>query len=338
MNKYSLVNEKRYEEIVEGLELAYQENLQKLKEQAEHVKKYHFNELPLHSYNIEKWSEIHIKRNWTGSERKVMLPDPGDFIQDPIDGFSIFTSDANKIHRYDIFEYRANVYFSIKDSLNKLKKTIDTLKDNHTANSESLNDYLLDDSLSKDEMLLLLTGLNPQALATIPQEGSMDFCYNEMKPTLFEQYSHNLREYRILDKAFQFDSELELIDYSTANTKSFIRWSIEKQFIKEVKNINTDEFDIKIKDKVTGIQNWRLKVYKETLPEYLLKLKNPVSIRELTTSTDGLKEYEYYKSIKNWIGGISAEQTRKDIGALVKSQWWKKQPKELQEKIKKKRH
>lgn len=335
MNKYSLANEKRYEEIMEGLESVYQDNLQKLEKQAEWVKEYNFDELPTFLVNIEEWSEKHIERNWTGSEKEVILPDSDDFIQDPIAGFSIFTSDKNKIHRYNIFEYRSKVYFSIKDSANKLEKTINALKDNHTANNESLNDYLLDDSLSKDEALFLLIGLNPKALINIPQEGSMDHCYNEIEPTLFEQHTHNLREYRILNKAFQFESELELIDYSTVSTKSFIRWSIEKQLIEEVKNINTNEFDIKSKDKDSGIPIGRLNVYKGTLPEYLLKLESPVSIRKLTISTNEQTTYEYYISIEKWIGGVSANQVRKDIGVLVKSKWWKKQPKEIQEKIQK---
>ncbi len=333
MSKYSLANEGRYEEIIEGLQSVYQDNLQKLEEQSKHVRTYYFDELPTYPINIKKWSEKYTAKNWTGSEKIAILPNSDDFIQDPVSGFSIFTSDKNKVHLYNIFEYRTNVYFSIKDSLNKLEKTIDALKDCHTANNESLNDYLLDDSLNKDEMLLLLIGLNPQALAAIPQEGSMDFCYNEIKPTLFEQYSHNLREYRILDKAFQFDSELELIDYSTVSTKSFIRWSIEKQFIEEVKNINTNEFDIKSKDKDSGIPLGRLNVYKGTLPEYLLKLKDPISIRKLTISTNEQTVYEYYTSIEKWVGGVSANQVRKDIGALVKSKWWRKQTKEVREKI-----
>ena len=249
------------------------------------------------------------------------------------EGFSIFTSDKNEIHRYDIFEYRAKVYLSIKDSLHKLEKTINTLKDNHTANNESLNDYLLDDSLSKDEALFLLIGLNPSAIDNIPKEGSIDHCYNEMKPTLFEQYTRSLREYRILDKGFQFESELELIDYSAVSTKSFIRWSIEKQFIEESKTINTNEFDIKTKDKDSDIPNGRLNVYKGTLPKYLLKLESPVSIRKLTISTNEQTVYEYYTSIEKWVGGVSANQVRQDIGKLVRSKWWKKQPKEIQEKI-----
>ena len=335
MSKYSLVKANRYYEIIDGLESIYKNTLKEFEKQAEHVKKYNFNKLPSSYFNIEEWSENHIKMGWAGSEKKVVLPDMGDFIQDPIDGFSIFTSDKNEIHRYNIFEYRAKVYFSIEDSLNKLEKTINTLKDSHTTNNESLNDYLLDDSLSKDEALFLLIELNPSAIDNIPKEGSMDYCYDEMKPTLFEQYIHNLKEYRILDKGFQFESELELIDYSTVNTKSFIRWSIEKQFIEEVKNINTNEFDIKSKDKDSGILTGRLNVYKGTLPEYLLKLESPVSIRKLTISTNEQTTYEYYISIEKWIGGVSANQVRKDIGVLVKSKWWKKQPKEIQEKIQK---
>ena len=335
MIKYLLTNEKRHEEVMKGLESVYQDTLKELEKQAEWVKKYNFDKLPLSSYNIEKWSEEHIERNWTGSEKKAILPDINDFIQDPIAGFSIFTSDKNETHSYSMFEYMSKVYFSIADSANKLEKTINALKDNHTTNNESLNDYLLDDSLSKDEALFLLIGLNPKALIDIPQEGSTDHCYNEMKPTLFEQYTHSLREYRILDKGFQFESTLELIDYSTVNTKSFINWSIEKQFVEELKTININDFDIKSKDKNTGIQTGRLNVYKSTLPKYLLKLENPVSMRKLTISTNELTVYEYYTSIEKWVGGVSADQVRKDIGALVKSSWWKNQPKEIQEKIQK---
>jgi len=333
MSEYSLVNKNRYNEIIDGLESIYKDTLKEFENQAEHVKIYNFNKLPSRYFNIEKWSENHIKMGWTGSEKKVILPDINDFIRDPVDGFSIFTSDKNKTHRYNIFEYRANVYFSIEDSLNKLEKTINALKDNHTDNNESLNDYLLDDSLNKDEALFLLIGLNPSAIDNIPKQGSMDYCYNEMKPTLFEQYTHSLREYRILDKGFQFESELELIDYSTVNTKSFIKWSIEKKFIEESKTINTNEFDFKTKDKDSGIPNGRLNVYKGTLPEYLLKLENPISIRKLTISTNEQTVYEYYTSIEKWVGGVSANQVRQDIGKLVKSNWWKKQPKKIQEKI-----
>nr|MCH9712178.1 hypothetical protein [Pseudomonadota bacterium] len=89
------------------------------------------------------------------------------------------------------------------------------------------------------------------------------------------------------------------------------------------------------KDDETEIQNGRLRIYKETLPNHLYDSDTPISIRELTVATDGIKTYEYYESIKNWIGNISAEVVRKDIGKLLKSSWWKKQPKELQEKIKK---
>jgi hypothetical protein len=336
MNKYSLVKANRYNEIIDELGSIYKNTLKELEKQADSVKKYNFNKIPSSYFNIEKWSENHIKMGWTGSEEIAILPVIGDFIQDdPIGGFSIFTSDANKIHRYNIFEYRAKVYFSIEDSLNKLEKTINTLKDSYAANNESLNDYLLDDSLSKDEALFLLIGLNPQALINIPQEGSIDHCYNEMKPTLFEQYTHNLKEYRILDKAFQFESGLELFDYSTVKTKSFIRWSIEKHFIEEVKSINTDEFDIKSKDEDTGIPIKRLNVYKETLPIFLKKLKNPLSVRALTILADEYTDGKYTKEYKSRLG-VGGSTIKKEITKIIKTYWWKNQPSEIQRKIKKK--
>ena len=96
-----------------------------------------------------------------------------------------------------------------------------------------------------------------------------------------------------------------------------------------------EEVDLLAKDRETQILNLRLRTYKETLPNYLER-SEPLSIRKLTIATNGLKTYEYYNSIKDFIGGASAELVRKEIGRLVKSNWWKKQPKEVREKIKKK--
>jgi hypothetical protein len=142
------------------------------------------------------------------------------------------------------------------------------------------------------------------------------------------------KEFRKLDKAPIF---YVTNNNRTVMTNKFTQWLTNKGIIEDAEPYGEEN---KIHpngiDKPTGIPNTRLIIYKKTLPEYLLKLKEPISIRKLTIDTNEIKTNDYALNIQQWIGGIGGSQIRKDLMAFVKSDWWKSQPKEIQEKIQKK--
>ena len=65
---------------------------------------------------------------------------------------------------------------------------------------------------------------------------------------------------------------------------------------------------------------------------FLKKLNEPTSIRGLSVNTNEQTEGAYTIKYKDRLG-VGGATVRIDLSALLKSSWWKLQPKEIREKI-----
>jgi len=101
--------------------------------------------------------------------------------------------------------------------------------------------------------------------------------------------------------------------------------------------INTLFSKKKYKDPDTKIPINRLKIYKETLPEYLETLSAPISLRSLSMKSDELSEGDYTSQIKDSLG-VGGPTVRKELSELIKTQWWLSLPKNIKDKIKNSHH
>jgi hypothetical protein len=88
------------------------------------------------------------------------------------------------------------------------------------------------------------------------------------------------------------------------------------------------------KDIETGIPVKRLIIYKKTLPEYLEILSTPISLRALSIKSDEYTEGEYAIQIKKNLG-VGGATIKKELTALIKTQWWSDLPKTIRDKLQK---
>lgn len=340
MNKYKLVNENRANDFMTELKELLQGNINELNKIEADIKDVFFGKIPTDFEDtIIEWEKEHINQKWTKLKERNFFNFVGKSKRS-VFGSLFESNSSNTQHSYEDFAKLCSKFESLTFQINSLSKQIIHIEQYKSEEPNSdLNDFLLDDTTTFNEAIFCLLGLNPKSLYKLnihPLNNIVDLANVDDEFRLLIVGLLCTVEFRRLNKAPSQINNKPFIFYDKVYTNRLIDWSIEKQFLEEItSNVGEKEFDIFMKDIETGIQNGRLRIYKETLPNYLYDSDTPTSIRELTTATDGIKTYEYYESIKNWVGGISAETVRKDIGELIKSSWWKKQPKELQEKIKK---
>ena len=269
---------------------------------------------------------------------KLINEDCGQLLIDQLDEH---LKDRQKIfNKYGDIELDRCPLYYFKGAIYVIKKyQQDNLDD-------ELNSFITDDYLTSTEAALLLNGLNPAAGNDIDSDsegiprGGDDCSYDILHDYLYE----NTKEFRQLAKAvkardgFAFDEGSDVLIY----TEAFIPWAIEKGFIKEVcKDEIANEAipqrslsGVYDRDPETNIPLHRLKIYKETLPDYLESLDKPIARRALTMPND-VNEGEYTLLIKSRLG-VGGSTTKNEIPYLIKkSSWWKSLPKSTRDKIKK---
>jgi len=302
-----------------------------------------------HQISYNDWRNVYLKHEWVEVAKYQCFYNPENEIQQGDVTLRKQLIKGEKVYEYKnykqemLYEYSYVVW----------NKYFTQWKLKYSLIEKTPIDLSMLTSLSKitiEEALFITLGISPSVLL---ESSFHDWDLFELKPpqekeitfkdyrgrdcktatginNLVEDKLIHTKEYKILVREF---------GGKQINTKDFVDWALRNEHIQDNINVeNTpykEEVDLLAKDRETQILNLRLRTYKETLPNYLER-SEPLSIRKLTIATNGLKTYEYYNSIKDFIGGASAELVRKEIGRLVKSNWWKKQPKEVREKIKKK--
>ena len=285
-----------------------------------------------------------VNFNWLDEHRLVSPNTTAHFIieiERKLETLRGMLSNINK----DIAEQKGR-YFFLKRYIQKWSMRLTLVpenlridKDNLLCNHFVLENYkmLLPDRLiSYDKALFLLLGLNTTSLDNhMLWEGFTIYEYSAV-PTTPNNY--------VIEQLF-FDSEqnkcLRDSAYITPDrkidSKNLIKLGKQYGFFSNNGVINArkkpNNGQIKNDDE-TGIPLKRLRIYQETLQKYLETRNNPVSIRELTISTDESKIGEY--AIQNSQAlGVEATTMRQDLLKLVKSEWWNSLPSKTRKKLKK---
>jgi len=310
MNRYTLVNENRANEFIEELEGVLNDKIQELDNIENQIKEDFCGKIPKDlKHSLSEWSQIHKNEKWIEIKKE-------------------------KDRKFNKFNSLCHGYISLRIGIKKFANNINLITETQPKEpNEAINDYLGDDKLSFNEALFCLLGLDPGVLLKIDIASLSALKVREEEDKFLLGNLSLTKEFRKLDKAPIFNGTN---NNRTVMTNKFTQWLTNKSIIEEAEPYNEENKmqpnDI---DKLTGIPYARLIIYKKTLPEYLLKLKEPTSIRKLTIDTNEIKTNDYALSIQQWVGGIGGSQIRKDLMAFIKSDWWKSQPKEIQEKIQK---
>jgi hypothetical protein len=298
--------------------------------------------------SYEDWRNIYLKHEWVEAPEYQCFYNPKNETQ--LGDVKIRNQLIKGERAYEYKNYKQEMLYVY--SYEVWNKYLTSWKLKYSLIEATPIDLSILTSLSKitiEEALFVTLGISPSVLL---ESGFHDWDLFELKPP--QEKEIDFKDYKgrdckissginnLIEDKLTHTSEYKILirefGGKQINTKDFIDWALRSEHIQDNINVEepyTEEVDLFAKDKETQILNSRLRIYKETLPNYLER-SEPLSIRKLTIATNGLKTYEYYNSIKDFIGGTSAELARKEIGRLVKSSWWKKQPKEVREKIKKK--
>jgi len=252
MNKYQLVNEDRAAEFIEELKEYLNYKKQELSSIENQIREGFFKKIPKNlERSLAEWSAAHKSEKWKELKSKegkqyhsdfsyalVHIDDKdadGLYDSDGVKVETIFKSNENVIHKYREFNNFCQNYIASSIAVKRFENNIKLIQNYQLKDpNEAINDYLGDDTLSFNESLFCLLGLNPEVLITINIVSLSEFKDRKEDDRLLVGKLLLTREFRRLSKAPRVYGNYGFILGSTVFTNKFIQWALDKRFIKEI--------------------------------------------------------------------------------------------------------
>jgi len=247
MNKYKLVNENRANEFMTELKELLQGNMLELNKIETNIKDVFFGKVPTDFENtIIEWEKEHINQKWTILKERNFYNFVGKTKRNTF-GSLFESSDGSTQHIYEEFAKLCSKFESLMLRINSLSEQIIHIEQYKSEEPNSyLNDFLLDDTMTFNEAIFCLLGLNPkslyklniQSLNTIEDLNRVDD-----EAMLLIVGLLTTVEFRRLTKAPSQINNKPFVFYNKIYSSRLTEWSIEKKFIAEDNTLNQEQKD-----------------------------------------------------------------------------------------------
>ena len=237
MNKYKLVNENRSKEFtIELKELLTNKELE-LEKIDNSIKEQLFGQTPNNlEQSLAEWIKAHQDNKWieTKKEKGRNYHHGFNYPLAQVEVPTEFKSNENTLHTYGAFNALCQEKIKLSESVKKFEANVGLIENSICGNSNKMvNDYLGDDSLSFNEALFCMLGINPNLLLTMNIVSLAEFKERKEDDRLLLAKLTLTREFRKLSKAPRASGTYGFIINSTVYTNKFTEWLINKGFIYE---------------------------------------------------------------------------------------------------------
>jgi|APSaa5957512535_1039671.scaffolds.fasta_scaffold39735_2 phage antirepressor YoqD-like protein len=325
MNKYKLINDNRANEFTAELKELLTDKKLELEKLDNNIKEQFFEQIPINlEQSLSEWIKAHKDNKWVETKREKgrsyhhSIFYPLAQIEVPTE----FKSNENTLHTYGEFNALCQEKIRLSESIKKFETNISIIENSNLDNSNELvNDYLGDDSLSFNETLFCMLGINPNLLIRINIVSLAEFKERKGDDRLLLAKLTLTREFRKLSKAPRVSGTYGFIINSTVYTNRLTEWLVNKGFIYEDRdqsNSSTTETQINTGGNIKGLneEKRRSEIHNSVIAvcAFLeLQKKN-----KKVTINSACKGGEFYKNIVEDLTPITKEGKKPSKGVIQK--------------------